>query len=187
MTSLLLPCSSNRSSVARHACAMTVCASSRSIRNRETSPCGDRTRREDVRYSFTEKCENCTIRESSPGMMVIKLEQVESTASSWLSHLQSSLNFGIPPELDAWNSNASSSASSSTRSGRTATARHCNRRCASSFWALLIPFNIRSYVSSKVSGNSLRYWRRFGGKQCCSASNWQNTHLNLNNNVRNRK
>src|ERR1700761_138801 len=48
-----------------------------------------------------------------------------------------------------------------------------------------MPFNICSYVSSKLSGNSLRNWRRFGGKQCRSVSNWQNTHLNLYNNVRN--
>ena len=111
--------------------------------------------------------------------MVIKLEQVDSTASSSSFHRQSSFNVGIPRELDASKSNASSSASSSTRSGRTATVRHCNRRCALSFCALFIPFNIRSYVSSRVSGNSFRYWRMFGGMQCCSASNWQNTHLNL--------
>ena len=41
-----------------------------------------------------------------------------------------------------------------------------------------------NHVSSRVSGNSFRYWRRFGGKQCCSASNWQNTHRNLYDNVR---
>ena len=132
LASLFPACSSSRSSVARHACAMRVCAGSGSIRNREISPCGDRARRDDVRNSFTEKCENCTTRESSRGMMVIKLEQVESMASSSSSHRQSSFSVGIPPE-DSVKSNASSSASSSTRSGRTATVRHCNRRCALSF------------------------------------------------------
>ena len=132
LASLFSACTSSRSSVARHACAMRVCAGSRSIRNREISPCGDRARRDDVRNSFTEKCENCTTRESSRGMMVIKLEQVESTASSSSSRRQSSFNVGIPLE-DSVKSNASSSASSSTRSGRTATVRHCNRRCALSF------------------------------------------------------
>ena len=165
---------------------MTVCAGSRSIRNRETSPYSDSARREDVRYSFTEKCENCTTRDLPWGTIVIKLEQVDSTASSSSSHRQSSFSVGIPPSVDAWKSNANNSASSSTRSGRAATVRHCNRRCALSFWALFIPFNIRSYVSSRVSGNSFRYWRRFGGKQCRSASNWQNTHLNLHDRIRNR-
>ena len=183
LASLLPACSSSWSNVARQACAMRVCAGSRSLWNRETSPCGDCARQEDVRNSFTEKWENCTTWESSQGMIVIKLEQVDSMACSWSSHRQSSFNVGRPPE-DAVKSNTSSSASSSTRSDRTATVRHCNRRCALSFWAWFIPFNIRSYVSSSVSGNSFRYWRRFGGKQCCSTSNWQNTHRNLYGDVR---
>ena len=86
----------------------------------------------DVRYSFAEKCENCTARESPLRTMAIKLEQVESTASSWSSHRQLS-NLGTPPGLDARQSNASSSTISLTRSGREATVSNCNRRWALSF------------------------------------------------------
>src|SRR6266702_6484298 len=73
---LLPACSSSWRSVPRHACARIVCAGLRSIRNHETSPC-DRARRGDVRYSVTEKCENCTTRDSPLGTMAIKLEHVE--------------------------------------------------------------------------------------------------------------
>src|SRR5229473_543843 len=39
--------------------------------------------------------------------------------------------------------------------------------------------NMRSYVSSRVLGNSLSKCRTLGAKQCRRASSWQNTHLNL--------
>src|SRR6266702_6240613 len=113
-----------------------------------------------------------------------KLEQADSTASSWSSHRQSVINFGITPVLK---SNASSSASSSTRSGRLATARHCKSRYAYSRFALLISFRIRLYVSSNVLGNSLRIRRRLVGKQCRRTSNWQKTHRNLFRNIRQRR
>src|SRR6266702_6155685 len=112
-----------------------------------------------------------------------KLEQADSTASSWSSHRQSAINFGIPPALK---SNVSTSASSSTRSGRLATARHCKSRYACSRFALLIPFRIRLYFSSSDLGNSSRVRRRLVGKQCRRTSNWQKTHRNLFKNLRQR-
>src|SRR6266702_3388139 len=116
-------------------------------------------------------------------IMVTKLEQADSTASSWSSQRQSAINFGIPPLLK---SNASTSASSSTRSGRLATARHCKSRYACSRFALLISFRIRLYVSSSDLGNSSRIRRRLVGKQCRRTSSWQKTHRNLFQNIRQR-
>src|SRR6266702_3165527 len=139
--------------------------------------------RSDTRNSFTEKCENCTTRVPFSMITETKLEQADSTASSWSSHRQSAINLGIPPVLK---SNASSSASSSTRSGRVATARHCKSRYACSRFALLISFRIRLYVSSNDLGNSSRIRRRLVGKQCRRTSNWQKTQRNLFQNIRQR-
>ena len=105
-----------------------------------------------------------------------RLEQADITASSWFSHRQPGLSFGIPSELK---SKARTSASSSTRSGRAAATRHCNNRCACPWLGFLISRSIRSYVSSKLSGNSSRISRTLDGKQCRRTSNWQNTHRNL--------
>src|SRR6266581_6682551 len=142
-----------------------------------------RARRSDIRNSFTEKCENCTTRVPLLMITETRLEQADSTASSWSSHRQSAINFGIPPVLK---SNARTSASSSTRSGRLATARHCKSRYACSPFTLLISFRIRLYVSSSDLGNSSRVRRRLVGKQCRRTSNWQKTHRNLFENIRRR-
>src|SRR6266702_113808 len=115
------------------------------------------------------------MREPSLLITEIKLEQADSTASSWSSQRQSVINFGIAPVK----SNASTSASSSTRSGRVATTRHCKSRYACSWFAILISFRIRLYVSSSDLGKSSRIQRRLVGKQCRRTSNWQKTHRNL--------
>src|ERR1700677_2427693 len=112
-----------------------------------------------------------------------KLEQAERTASSWSSQRQFAFNFGSPPAVK---SNASTSASSSTRSGRSATVRHCKSRYACSWFALLISFRIRLYVSSSDFGNSSRVRRRLAGKQSRKTSNWQKTHRNLCESMRKR-
>src|SRR6266702_1043335 len=112
-----------------------------------------------------------------------KLEHADGTASSWSSQRQSVFNFGTSPS-PALNSNASTSASSSTRSGRAATARHCNSRYAYCRLALVIPFRMRSYVSSRDLGNSSMIRRTLVGKQCRRTSNWQKTHRNLCENIR---
>src|ERR1700761_4651207 len=114
-------------------------------------------------------------------MMETKLEQADSTASSGSSQRQSAINVGVLPALK---SNASTSASSSTRSGRLATARHCKSRYACSPFALLISFRIRLYVSSSDLGSSSRIRRRLVGKQCRRTSNWQKTHRNLFETIR---
>ena len=135
-------------------------------------------RRSDVRNSLTEKCENCTTRALPSPTTVIKLEQVDNTARSWSSRRQSAFNEGIPPGASS-KSNASTSASSSRRRGRTATVRHCKRRCAYARVAWLMFFKMQSYVSSSDSGSSRRIRRRLGGKQCRRVSSWQKTHRNL--------
>src|SRR6266702_5144782 len=112
--------------------------------------------RGDVRYSFTEKWENCTTSESPSWTTVIRLEHVKSIASSWSSHHQSTFNFGISPQVNALKSSASTSASSVIQSGLTVTARHCSRQYACSPLALLMPLNICSYISSRPSSNSSR-------------------------------
>ena len=110
-----------------------------------------------------------------------KLEQADSTASSLSSQRQPVFKFGIPPVVK---SNASTSASSSTRSGLSATARHCKSRYACSRFALFISFRMRLYVSSSDFGNSRSVRRRFAGKQCRRTSNWQKTHWNLQESMR---
>jgi hypothetical protein len=93
------------------------------------------------------------------------------------------VQFWDPPVVK---SNASTSASSSTRSGRSATVRHCKSRYACTQFALLISLRIRLYVSSSDFGNSSRVRRRLAGKQCRRTSNWQKTHRNLCEGVRQR-
>jgi hypothetical protein len=51
-------------------------------------PTCDVRRRSEVRNSFTEKCENCTILESQPLMMETSVEHVERIASSGCSGRQ---------------------------------------------------------------------------------------------------
>src|SRR6266404_7475874 len=114
----------------------------------------------------------------SPGMTVIKLEHIESTACSWSSHRQSAFSLGIPPVATS-KSNASNSASSATERGRIATARHWSMRYACAWLALLISIKIRSYVSSRDSGSSFRVRRTLCGRHCRSVSSWQNTQRNL--------
>src|SRR6266403_6026951 len=101
----------------------------------------------DVKYSLTEKCENCITGEPFTFTTVIKLEQVDSTISLGFSGLQFSSNVRLPPSSDL---NARNSASSSTRSGRQATTIHWNSRCAYSQFSLSMSRNVRSYVSSNV-------------------------------------
>src|SRR5579863_6874636 len=86
-------------------------------------------KREDVKNSFTEKCENCTTTELSTLTRASNVEHVDSTASTGSSSRQSSRYFGIGP---ASKSNATKSASSSTSSGRETTATHRRSRWANS-------------------------------------------------------
>ena len=109
--------------------------------------------------------------------MVIKLEQDNRSACSWSSHRQSGFSLGIPSEPSR--STARTSASSSTRSGRVAATRHCNKRRELSLFGFLISRSTRSYVSSNDSGNAPSVRRRLDGKQCCRVSSWQNTQRNL--------
>ena len=129
-----------------------------------------------VKNSLTEKCENCTIRESPSSIIITRLEHADITASSLSSQRHPRFNFGIPSALK---SKARISASSLTRSGRTAATRHCSNRCACPWLGFLISLSMRSYVSSKLSGNSSRICRTLDGKQCRRTSSWQNAHRNL--------
>src|SRR6266851_3132757 len=110
-------------------------------------------KREDVKNSFTEKCENCIAEELSTLTTASKVEHVDSTASRGSSKRQSSRNSGIGPALK---SNARNSASSSTRNGRGATETHKRSRRANSQFVSLISRNERSYVPSSDPGNSSR-------------------------------
>src|SRR5579863_266716 len=118
-------------------------------------------RRVDVKNSLTEKCENWITGEPSTSTMDSRLEHVDNTAYTGSSRRNFSSNFGIGLTSK---SKARKSASSSTRSGREATATHWNRRWAYSQFDL-ISRNVRSYVSSSVSGNSARARRRRAGTQ----------------------
>ena len=120
-------------------------------------------RRFDVKYSFTEKCENWITGEPSTSTIASKLEHVDSTACAGSSSRQSSRSVGVD---SASKSNARNSASSSTRSGREAAATHWKSRCAYSQFCFPISSNVRSYVSSSVSGNSLRAGRMRCRRQC---------------------
>ena len=131
---------------------------------------------EDVKNSFTEKCENCMTGELSTWTRESNVEHVDSTASRGSSRRQSSRNFGICPALK---SNARSSASSSTRRGRQTTATHKNSLRANSQFVSLISHNVRSYVPSNVAGNSSRACRIRPGRQLLRYSSWQYTHRNL--------
>ena len=79
----------------------------------------------------------------------------------------------------AFKSTTSTSASSGRRSGRTATVRHCKSRYVCSRLALGIYCSIRSFVSSRVSGNSSRTRRTLGARLRRRASNWHEAHRNL--------
>ena len=83
-------------------------------------------------------------------------------------------NFQVPINRRSFNS-----ASSSTRSGREAAATHWKNWCAHSQFCWPISSNIRSYVSSSVSGNSSRARRMRCRRQCRRYSSWQNAHRNL--------
>ena len=153
---------------------------------------------------MTEKCENCTsalswlwsllsfsfwlsplsLSSSStslsppfPWTMEIKQEHDDRSACSWSSHRQPVFNVGISSPTSK--STARTSASSSTRSGRVATTRHCNKRRALSMFGFLISRSTRSYVSSNDFGNSSSVRRTLDGKQCRRVSSWQNTQRNL--------
>src|SRR5260221_2669670 len=115
--------------------------------------------RSEVKYSFTEKCENCTIcPRLSPLTIATKLEQAESTAVSAFGSRQLGSKLGIP-DVSSSKLIAKTSASSSTRSGREDTVSHWRMQWASFHIFLRIPCNIRSYVSSRVSGNSSKVLR----------------------------
>src|SRR5258708_40183385 len=79
---------------------------------------------------------------------------------------------------------ARTSASSSARSGRMGSARHLKSRCAYACLSRGIPSSMRSYVSSKLVGNSSRKRRITHGKQRRRASSWQTIQRNLHYHVR---
>jgi hypothetical protein len=133
-------------------------------------------KREDVKNSFTEKCENWITLEFPTETTESNVEHVDSTASSGSSRRQSSRKFGISPALK---SNARNSATSSTVSGRGTTATHRSSRRANSRFALLISRNVRSYVASSVSGNSSSACRIHPGRHLLRYSSWQCAHRNL--------
>jgi hypothetical protein len=134
----------------------------------------------DVKYSLTEKCENCITAEPLILTTAIKLEQVDSTISLGFSGRQFSSNVRLPPSSDL---NVRNPASSSTRSGCRATTIHWKSRRAYSQLSSSMSSNVRSYVSSNVSGSSSRARRIRGGRQRRNLSNWQNAHLNLYDDV----
>ena len=76
-------------------------------------------RRADVKNFFTDEKGDCITGEPSTSTTASKLEHADNTTPIGSSGHQSSWNFGIGPALK---SNASNSASFSTRSGREATA-----------------------------------------------------------------
>ena len=108
--------------------------------------------------------------------MASRLEQVDNRASSGSTGRQPGRNVGIVSVLK---SNARNSASSSTRRGRDATAIHWNIRWANSRFASLMSCNVRSYVPSKLSGNSSKACRMRWGRVRRRNSSWQNTQRNL--------
>ena len=130
----------------------------------------------DVKNRLTEECENRTIRESPSSTMIIKLEHADITASSGCSQRQPRFSFGIPSVLKPI---ARTSAISSTRSGRIATARLCSNRRACTWLCFPISLSIRSYVLSRLSGNSSMTRWMLDGRACCRTSNWQITQWNL--------
>ena len=101
---------------------------------------------------------------------------MDNRASSGSTGRQPGRNVGITPALK---SNARNSASSSTRRGRDATATHWKIRCANSQFASLISCNVRSYVPSKLSGNSSKACRIRDDRERRRNSNWQYTQRNL--------
>jgi hypothetical protein len=136
----------------------------------------------DVKNSLTEKCENWTIRRPRLSLtMMTRFEHADMIASSasFKLKLQSGFSSGIPSPSTASKSNARTSASSCNLSGRTAATRHCNNRCACLWFGFFISLRMRSYVSSRPSGNSSRVRRTLDEKQCRRTSNWQTAHLNL--------
>jgi len=146
----------------RQARATMVCASVIETWNREMVSF-DSARRFDVRYSFTEKCANWMTDDPSTSTIASRLEHVDRTAYAGSSSRQSSRSVGVE---SVSKSNARNSASSSTRSGREAAATHWKSLCAYSQFCLPISSNVRSYVSSSVSGNSSRARRIRCRRQC---------------------
>src|SRR5258708_38001609 len=114
-------------------------------------------------------------------MMETRVEHAESTASSGFSGRQSSTRcVALEP-----NSIANISASSSARSGRIAATRPWKSRWACCHFCLGMLCRIRSYVSSRVVGNSFRAFRILGGMHRRRLSSWQYAHRNLSSIVNN--
>ena len=133
-------------------------------------------KREEVKNSLTEKCENWIIWECRVLTRESNVEHVDSTASIGSSRRQSLRYVGICPTLK---SKARNSANSSTRSGRKTTATQCRSRRANSRFVPSISSNVRSYVASRVDGNSSSACRIRPGRHLARYSSWQCTHLNL--------
>ena len=108
--------------------------------------------------------------------MITKLEHADITATSGSFQRQFECSFGVPSELK---SIVRISASSSTRSGRTAAARQYRNRRAYPWIGFLISLSIRSYGSTRLSGNSFRICGMSDGRLFCRTSSWQNAQLNL--------
>ena len=109
----------------RHALARSVCAGFRRMWKWETD--AEFAMRDEVKYSLTEKCENCTTLPSRTLTIETNVEQAESINDSGSSGRQPILNPGVNSSLGRI---AKTSASSSTRSGRTDITRHWNNRLA---------------------------------------------------------
>ena len=133
-----------------------------------------------VKYSLTEKCENCTIWWPPLSTMEMRLEHADSTASSAFSGRQAALNVG---GAALGNRMARTSASSSTRRGRIETARHRKSRWAYSRFSSSIPSRLRPYVSSNVFGKSSNTLRILAGNVRHSLSTWHTTQRNLRDHV----
>jgi hypothetical protein len=136
--------------------------------------------RSDVKYSLTEKCENCTTWWPPLSTIAMRLEHAEITASSAFTGRQAALNVGSSVLS---NRIARISASSSTRRGRIDTARHRKSRCAYSRFSSSISSSVRPYDSSNVFGKSLNTLRILAGNVRRSLSTWQTTHRNLQHHV----
>ncbi len=145
-------------------------------------PTSDVWIRSEVRNFLTEKCENCTIFEPFSSMVIeIRFEQAESTASGFAGR-QSCRTSSAASQPD---SIVTISASSSTRSGRIAATMHWKSRCAFRHSLSGMSCKIRSYVSSRLAGNSFRASRILEDMHRRRLSSWKYTHLNLSGCINN--
>jgi hypothetical protein len=132
--------------------------------------------RSDVNYSLTEKCENC--------FFASDVDNSKQRGTGGKYKFFWILRVGAPTDIQPQSrfpmgGIKKGSASFLTRSWPMDMTRYWNRQCAYFRVCLLIQNNVRSYVPSKVSGNSSKTRRTLGGEQKRRVSTWQCSQRNL--------